>query len=177
MSPGYVSEEFAAYRVPHDERFARSEEMLDILEAAWRTDTFAHSGRYYQVPPTLVMPRPVQTRIPIWYGVSGPRLLERAARRRCPVRRRPGTRANSSPITRYDAAAAAVGFTTTERPIIREVFVTQPARSEGLAGPAIAHLFRLYERSAEGNASCATTRANSCVTRPPSISPASPRAT
>ena len=48
---------------------------------------------------------------------------------------------------RYDHAAAAVGFSTTERPIIRELFVAPTLReAEDLAGPAIAHLFGLYGR-------------------------------
>lgn len=154
VSPGYVSEEFTAYQVPHAERFARSEEMLDILEASWADQTLAHDGRYYHIPPTRVVPRPVQARIPVWYGVSGPRLLDRAARRRCPVTASPRhTNAElAAHYARYDAAAAAVGFSTSERPIIRELFVAPTlGEAEDLAGPAIAHLFGLYGRkSAEG---------------------------
>ncbi|MEQ8661538.1 MAG: LLM class flavin-dependent oxidoreductase [Gammaproteobacteria bacterium] len=154
VSPGYVSEEFAAYEVRHAERFARSEEMLDILEAAWSHEVLEHRGRYYSVPPTRVVPRPVQARIPIWYGVSGPKLLERAARRHCPVTASPRhtTAELVAHYARYDAAAAKVGFATRERPIIREVFVAPTlAEAEALAGPAIAHLFGLYGRkSAQG---------------------------
>lgn len=149
VSPGYVSEEFTAYEVPHAERFARSEEMLDILEASWKDDVLAHEGRYYRVPPTRVVPRPVQARIPLWYGVSGPKLLERAARRRCPVTASPRhTNAElAAHYARYDAAAARVGFATRERPIIREVFVAPTlAEAEALAAPAIVHLFGLYGR-------------------------------
>lgn len=154
VSPGYVSEEFAAYRVPHAERFARSEEILDILEASWRTEELSFEGRYYHIPPCRVMPRPVQARIPIWYGVSGPKLLERAARRGCPVTASP-RHTNLELLqhyARYDAAAARHGCTSRERPIIREVFVAPTrAEAEALAAPAIVHLFSLYGRkSAEG---------------------------
>lgn len=154
VSPGYVSEECVAYGIPYTERFARSEEILDILQASWRDPEFEYRGKYYDVPRVRVMPRPVQQEIPIWYGVSGPKLLERAARRGCPVTASPrhtnGELAEH--YARYDAAAAKVGFATRERPIIREVFVAPTtAEAERLAGPAIVHLFGLYGRkSAEG---------------------------
>jgi alkanesulfonate monooxygenase SsuD/methylene tetrahydromethanopterin reductase-like flavin-dependent oxidoreductase (luciferase family) len=154
VSPGYVSEECAAYRIPYAERFARSEEMLDILQASWRADTLEHSGRYYQIPRCRVVPRPVQPMIPVWYGVSGPKLLTRAARRGCPVTASPRhTNAElKAHYARFDEAAAAVGFATRERPIIRELFVARTtAEAEALAGPAIVELFGLYSRkSVEG---------------------------
>ncbi len=154
VSPGYVSEEFQGFRVPHAERFARSEEILDILQASWRDEMLEHEGRYYRIPRCRVVPRPVQQPIPLWYGVSGPKLLDRAARRGCPVTASPRhTNAElAAHYARYDAAAAKVGFATTERPIIREVFVAPTtAEAEALAGPAIVHLFSLYGRkSAEG---------------------------
>jgi alkanesulfonate monooxygenase SsuD/methylene tetrahydromethanopterin reductase-like flavin-dependent oxidoreductase (luciferase family) len=53
---------------------------------------------------------------------------------------------------RVDAVAAECGFATTERPVIREVFIAPTtARAEELAGPAVTHLFGLYGRkSAQG---------------------------
>ena len=154
VSPGYVSEECAAYRIPYEERFQRSEEILDILEASWRAEEFEYTGRYYRVPRCRVVPRPVQPAIPLWYGVSGPKLLTRAARRRCPVTASPRhTNAElQAHYARYDAAAAAVGFATRERPIIRELFVARTtAEAEALAGPAIIELFGLYsKKSVEG---------------------------
>jgi len=154
VSPGYVSEEFVAYGVPHAERFQRSEEILDILEKSWRNEILEHEGRYYQIPPTRIMPRPVQNPIPIWYGVSGPKLLKRAAMRRCPVTASPRHTVDelAAHYARYDAAAAAAGFATKERPVIREVFVASTTRrAEELAGPAVNHIFGLYGRkSAEG---------------------------
>jgi alkanesulfonate monooxygenase SsuD/methylene tetrahydromethanopterin reductase-like flavin-dependent oxidoreductase (luciferase family) len=48
--------------------------------------------------------------------------------------------------------AAEVGFSTKERPVIREVFVAPTTkRAEQLAGPAVTHIFDLYGRkSAQG---------------------------
>lgn len=154
VAPGYVSEEFTAYGVPHQQRFARAEEILDILQASWADEFLQHHGRYYQIPRVRVVPRPVQQNIPIWYGVSGPKLLQRAAARGCPVTASP-RHTNDELIAhyqRYDEAAATYGLQTAERPIIREVFVAPTqAEAEDLAGPAIAHLFGLYgQKSAQG---------------------------
>jgi len=154
VSPGYVSEEFTAYQIPHHERFARSEEILDILEASWADEILEHEGRYYTIPSVPIVPRPIQKQIPVWYGVSGPKLLARAARRRCPVTASPRhtNEELKAHYAHYDSKAAAFGFKTTKRPIIREVFVAPSvAAAESLAGPAIVDLFGLYGRkSAEG---------------------------
>lgn len=149
IAPGYVSEEFAGFRVPYVERFRRTEEILDFLQLAVKHETVSFDGRYYQVPSVTIVPRPVQTVIPIWYGVSGPKLLERAARRRCPVTASPRhtTQELKEHYARYDAAARSVGFSTNERPIIREVFVAPTvAEAEAIAGDAIVELFSLYGR-------------------------------
>jgi alkanesulfonate monooxygenase SsuD/methylene tetrahydromethanopterin reductase-like flavin-dependent oxidoreductase (luciferase family) len=154
VSPGYVSEECTAYEISYLERFKRSEEILDILQASWQSDELEFEGEFYRIPRCRIMPRPVQRPIPIWYGVSGPKLLRRAALRRCPVTASP--RHTNTELQehyrRYDAAAAEVGFATKERPIIRELFVAPTlAEAEEIAGPAIMELFGLYGRkSAEG---------------------------
>ncbi|MEM7465861.1 MAG: LLM class flavin-dependent oxidoreductase [Pseudomonadota bacterium] len=154
VSPGYVSEEFTAYRIPHEERFQRSEEILDILQKSWRDDFLAHEGRHYHIPESKIIPRPVQKEIPIWYGVSGPKLLRRAAKRGCPVTASPRHTVSElvDHYQRFDTAGAEFGFATKERPVIREVFVAPTnAEAEALAGPAVTHIFGLYGRkSASG---------------------------
>jgi alkanesulfonate monooxygenase SsuD/methylene tetrahydromethanopterin reductase-like flavin-dependent oxidoreductase (luciferase family) len=81
VAPGYVSEEFAAHGVPREERQARFWEALDLLEAAWTQEPFSFDGRFFQVPETSVTPKPIQSPVPVWYGLSGPRSLARAAAR------------------------------------------------------------------------------------------------
>lgn len=149
VSPGYVSEEFAAYRVPREERFRRFEESLDILQAAFANETFSYDGRHFTIPETALVPRPIQQELPIWYGVSGPKLLERAARRGCPVTASPRHTVAEliEHYARFDATAASVGKRIDERPIIREVFIAPTTEeAERIAGPAVTHLFELYER-------------------------------
>lgn len=154
VSPGYVSEELAAFKVPYEERFGRFEEILDILQKSWDGDTLSHEGRYYQIPEVPVVPKPVQKKIPIWYGVSGPKLLERAARRRCPVTASPRHTVTElqDHFERYEKICAEEGYVPEERPVIREVFIAPTTEeAEALAGPACTHMFSLYGRkSAEG---------------------------
>lgn len=154
VSPGYVSEEFAAYRIPREERFGRFEETLDILTAAWTQESFSYDGRYFAIPETQLVPRPVQQPIPIWYGVSGPKLLERAARRGCPVTASPRHTVTElqEHYARFDATCAHVGTAIPERPVIREVFIAPTTEeAERIAGPAATHLFQLYgKKSAAG---------------------------
>ena len=46
VAPGYVSEEFEAHGVPREERVARTEETLDLLQAAWTEErTASRRGR------------------------------------------------------------------------------------------------------------------------------------
>jgi alkanesulfonate monooxygenase SsuD/methylene tetrahydromethanopterin reductase-like flavin-dependent oxidoreductase (luciferase family) len=156
VAPGYVSEEFAGLMVPYAERFGRFEETLDVLQAAWTNDSFSYDGRYFRIPETRLSPKPVQDpHPPLWYGVSGPRLLRLAARRRCTLSASPRHTLSElqEHFAAYVAHAQELGFTPTERPVMREVFVAETKdRAEELAAPAVTHLFReLYGRkSAEG---------------------------
>lgn len=156
VAPGYVSEEFSAHGVPRDERVARMEEALDLMAAAWTQEVASFEGRFYSLPPSTVRPRPYQQpHPPIWYGVSGPKSLRRAAARRAVLVASPrhGLDELREHYRIYDAEAAEVGFDVVERPVIREVFVAETqARAEELAAPAVTYVFReLYgAKSAAG---------------------------
>jgi alkanesulfonate monooxygenase SsuD/methylene tetrahydromethanopterin reductase-like flavin-dependent oxidoreductase (luciferase family) len=156
VAPGYVTGEFDGLMVPYAERFKRFEEALDILQLAWTQETFAYEGKHFRVPETRLSPRPLQDpHPPLWYGVSGPKLLRRAAQRRCVLSASPRhTEAElREHFAAYEAHGAEVGFVAAERPIMRGVFVA-PTREEAvaIAGPAATHLFReLYgKHSASG---------------------------
>jgi alkanesulfonate monooxygenase SsuD/methylene tetrahydromethanopterin reductase-like flavin-dependent oxidoreductase (luciferase family) len=156
VAPGYVSEEFEAHGVPREERVPRLEEALDLLQAAWTQERFSFDGRFYRVPECQVTPKPVQKpHPPIWYGVSGPRSLRLAARRRAVLVASPrhGIEELRAHYAIYDEEAASVGFDVGERPVIREVFVAETQEeAETLAAPAVDYLFReLYgAKSAQG---------------------------
>lgn len=154
VSPGYVSEELAAFGVPPKERFGRFEESLDLMQEAWKGEPFTWEGKHFQIPDAQVVPRPVQEQIPIWYGVSGPKLLQRAAERGVPVTASPRHTVDEliAHFEHYGTIAAANDYVPDERPIIREVFVAPTTEeAERLAGPAVTHLFSLYgKKSAQG---------------------------
>jgi alkanesulfonate monooxygenase SsuD/methylene tetrahydromethanopterin reductase-like flavin-dependent oxidoreductase (luciferase family) len=154
-APGYALEEFEAYGVPYKERFKLHEEIIDFLQHAWRNPgNIGFEGSYIKVPDAELVPRPVQKELPIWYGVSGPKLLERAARRGVPViaSLRHSVDELRQQFDRFEAAAKECGYTPSERPIQREVFVAESAaEAQSIAAPGVADLFGLYVRkSIEG---------------------------
>lgn len=154
-APGYVREEFAGRGLAYDERFKRHEAIIDFLQHGWRNpEDIGFNGTLFQVPGLRLRPRPVQPDLPIWYGVSGPRMLDRAARRGVPVTASPRhtTAELAEHFARYEAAAAGYGYAPTERPVIREALVLED-RAEALryGGPGTSQLFGLYGRkSASG---------------------------
>ncbi|SDD40064.1 LLM class flavin-dependent oxidoreductase [Belnapia rosea] len=154
-APGYVREEFAGRGLAYEERFQRHEEIIDFLQQAWRNPAdIGFEGRFVRVPHLPLQPRPVQAELPIWYGVSGPKMLERAARRGVPVTASPRhtTAELQEHFARYEAAAARFGYVPTERPVIREALVLED-RSEAVryGGPGTSQLFGLYgKKSASG---------------------------
>ncbi len=46
----------------HDERYARTEEWLDVLQSCWREQHTSHSGRFYDVDDNILSPKPLPTR-------------------------------------------------------------------------------------------------------------------
>ena len=53
----------------HDDRYARTEEWLKVLNGAWTEPRFSHSGRHYKVDETVLEPKPVRKpRPPIYAG-------------------------------------------------------------------------------------------------------------
>jgi alkanesulfonate monooxygenase SsuD/methylene tetrahydromethanopterin reductase-like flavin-dependent oxidoreductase (luciferase family) len=151
VAPGYVSEEFAAYGVPREERVARFWEALDLCHAAWTKESFSFSGRFYEVPETSVMPKPVQSPVPVWYGLSGPKSLARAAGRGGVLM--PSPRHGIEEIRAHLGHWREAGGAVDTLPVMREVFVAETnAKAEELAAPAVTYLFReLYgKKSAAG---------------------------
>ena len=154
-SPGYASEEFLGRGVPYTDRFKLHEEIIDFIEHAWANpDDIFYAGKFFQVPHLPLSPKPVQEKLPIWYGVSGPKLLERAARRRAPLTASPRhTIAElKGHFAHYMKIANDIGYVPEDRPIFRETLVLDTtAEAERHAAPGTNGLFGIYGRkSAEG---------------------------
>ncbi|MEV2236895.1 LLM class flavin-dependent oxidoreductase [Micromonospora sp. NPDC049891] len=65
--------------LPHDERYARTAELLEVLERAWAGQEFDFRGEHYQVDRGRVV-RPYPLRTPIFVGGSSPAAQAVAAR-------------------------------------------------------------------------------------------------
>lgn len=77
---GWLTEEGRALGHPTDHRTARMEETIDILRKAWGQPTFEHRGRFWQLPPLGINPKPPQgVRLPLWIGGHGDEAVRIAA--------------------------------------------------------------------------------------------------
>ncbi len=78
---GWSREEFEAVGVPHERRGARGEEFVGCLRAIWADGPVEFHGSFYDVPRSLVEPKPVQRpHPPILLGGSAEVALRRAGR-------------------------------------------------------------------------------------------------
>jgi dimethylsulfone monooxygenase len=52
----------------HDDRYARTSEWLDVVDAAWKQNHFSYSGKYYSVKDLVLEPKPVSRPRPTIYA-------------------------------------------------------------------------------------------------------------
>src|SRR5580698_3800333 len=52
----------------HDDRYARTNEWLDVLHGVWAKDHFSYSGKYYRVQDNVLEPKPVAQPHPCIYA-------------------------------------------------------------------------------------------------------------
>jgi alkanesulfonate monooxygenase SsuD/methylene tetrahydromethanopterin reductase-like flavin-dependent oxidoreductase (luciferase family) len=79
---GSQYEEFETFGIPPAERSGRTWEAIDLIERCWSEEQpFSHEGKYYRYPNIHFTTRPVQKKIPIWMGASGPQNVTKAAQR------------------------------------------------------------------------------------------------
>jgi natural product biosynthesis luciferase-like monooxygenase protein len=57
---GMITIHFQGFNVPREESRGRFEEALMLIKQAWTQETCSFDGRFFQVPPTAVVPKPVQ---------------------------------------------------------------------------------------------------------------------
>jgi dimethylsulfone monooxygenase len=65
------SEEARRYGVhfeTHDDRYARTEEWLRVVDGAWREPAFRYEGKYYRVDDVVLEPKPVRRPRPVIYA-------------------------------------------------------------------------------------------------------------
>jgi alkanesulfonate monooxygenase SsuD/methylene tetrahydromethanopterin reductase-like flavin-dependent oxidoreductase (luciferase family) len=70
------------FNVDVDETRAQWEEGIDLIKAAFTSDPFTFEGKYFQVPPRSLIPKPIQDpHPPIFVASTGPDSLRRAAQK------------------------------------------------------------------------------------------------
>src|SRR6266513_2894294 len=70
----------------HDDRYARTEEWLAVIDAAWREPKTTFKGKYYQVEDLIVEPKPVTSRTrprPVIYAGGESAKAKDVISRRC----------------------------------------------------------------------------------------------
>jgi len=68
---GYQQYEFQRFGVPLDENRAMFEEALELIIALLSTENVQHQGRYWNLPETTILPRPVtRPHPPLWRATS-----------------------------------------------------------------------------------------------------------
>ncbi|MFI9504054.1 LLM class flavin-dependent oxidoreductase [Nocardia sp. NPDC052566] len=80
LPPFYIPEEFVAAGVPVGRRGAGFVEHIAAMRACWAPDPVEFPGEHYQIPPSMVGPKPHGTTIPVFIGAINRRTIERAAR-------------------------------------------------------------------------------------------------
>ncbi|WP_164219767.1 LLM class flavin-dependent oxidoreductase [Virgibacillus sp. YIM 98842] len=68
---GWWAEEAKQYGgdfTAHDQRYARTEEFIEILKGLWTEETFSYDGKFYQIENAKLEPKPLQRPNPILYA-------------------------------------------------------------------------------------------------------------
>ncbi len=78
---GWLREEFDACNVTWEDRGARTDEYLQVLQSLWTEDPSSFSGRFYELAPCSMFPKPVQSpHPPLHIGGESDAALRRVAR-------------------------------------------------------------------------------------------------
>ena len=149
---GVDEQEFRKEGVPMEETRSRFEESLELMQKAWRSPVFSHSGRFWTYQNVTIYPRPRAGLPPLWITTFSPETVEWAARN--------GHRFTSAFLpaaelaARFDLyrdAARAVGQPTGPEQfgVLRNVFIAPSAQqARDIAEPALDHLFALFKEHA-----------------------------
>jgi probable F420-dependent oxidoreductase len=77
---GEFAKEFEACGIPVRERGARTDESLTVMQRLWTEDDVVFEGRFNTLSGVTLMPKPVQTPMPVWISGRSEAAMRRAAR-------------------------------------------------------------------------------------------------
>jgi alkanesulfonate monooxygenase SsuD/methylene tetrahydromethanopterin reductase-like flavin-dependent oxidoreductase (luciferase family) len=147
---GYRQEEFDAFRVPFEERFSRTREGIQAIDALWTNDVANYEGKHYEYRELTHRPQPVQSpRPPIWLAAKAEGGVRQAARIADAWFADPVTPfvVLQDRLAAYKDARAKIGKPTSgfEFPVFREAYVAatdEQAWEEARGG--VMHIYQEY---------------------------------
>ena len=74
---GHSKDEFQASGVSFENRGERADEYLEVLNKVWHNETVEHHGKYYNIPKSIIGPKPFQDKLSIYLAGFAPKALER----------------------------------------------------------------------------------------------------
>lgn len=83
VGQGYSANEFEALCMPRNERSARLNEGVDLLQRLWNEESVSFEGRFHRVKDLTLSPRPIQKPMPLWIGARTEKATRRVARKGC----------------------------------------------------------------------------------------------
>lgn len=67
----------------HDDRYARTDEWLQVVDGAWQSPSFTYRGRYYSTSDTVLEPKPVRSPRPTIYAGGESEAAKSLIAKRC----------------------------------------------------------------------------------------------
>jgi probable F420-dependent oxidoreductase len=78
---GWSKDEYQASNIPFEHKGERANEFVQLLKKIWTDDIVEFKGKYYNIPPSKIGPKPIQKpHIPIYLGGSVPNTFTRIAK-------------------------------------------------------------------------------------------------
>ena len=74
---GHSKDEFQASGVPFENRGERADEFMKVLNEIWYNYSVEFKGKYYNIPKSIVGPKPYQKKIPTYFAGFTPKALDR----------------------------------------------------------------------------------------------------
>ncbi|MEZ5853403.1 MAG: LLM class flavin-dependent oxidoreductase [Hyphomicrobiaceae bacterium] len=76
---GFERSEFAAFGIPGEESAPRFHEAVEIVLKAWTNERLTYNGRFHSYEGVEVLPKPMQSPMPVWMAASSTNAIEWAA--------------------------------------------------------------------------------------------------
>jgi len=159
VGSGYLKHEFAGYGVAFDEKHARFDEALEVIERAWRGERFSYRGRFNRIEDVQLQLQPLQKPRPPIYIAT---LRHEAAREvgargypllTIPYAQSPGLHQLTEMTGEFRAAWQSAGHGDPSLPVVgcavHTYVAADPAEIERHAKPAVDRYVRtrLYATS------------------------------